>query len=309
MVLTFDDLPHQGPSATFLGADRDDLESVRAMNHDLVQALVRAAVPAIGFVNEGKLEPAAGGDEARRDAVRAGKIDLLRIWLEAGFELGNHTANHPSLHRVPVEDYERDILAGEILTRELARASSMPEPRWFRHPFLHTGRTLEIKQRIASFLDDHGYRIAPVTIDNSEWIFSKAYALALADDEDKAWRVRSEYLDYMMAKTAYYERLSSSLFDRRIPQVLLLHDNRLNADTIEELVARHRELGYRFETLEQAVVDPAFDLADTYTGPAGISWLQRWAMARVEGDERRRLFAGEPETPEWILELAEIESE
>ena len=309
MVLTFDDLPHQGPSATFLAEDRDDLESLHAMNLDLVEALRRADAPAIAFVNEGKLRPSSRSDPAQHRSIRAGKTDLLRLWLEAGFELGNHTANHPSLHRTPVEEYERDILEGERVTRELAEATSMPAPRWFRHPYLHTGRTPEIKKRIADFLREHGYRIAPVTIDNSEWIFSKAYALALAEDLEIARRVRSEYLDYMMAKTDYYERLSVDLLDRRIPQVLLLHVNRLNADSIEELVARHRARGYRFEDLERALEDPAYLLPDGYDGPAGISWLQRWAMAQVDGDERRRLFAGEPTTPAWILELAEIDSE
>lgn len=309
MVLTFDDLPHQGPSATFRDLDRDDLPSLRAMNRDLVEALRRAEVPAIGFVNEGKLQPSSRTDPSEGDAIRSGKIDLLRLWLEAGFELGNHTATHPSLHRTDVERYERNILDGGRVTAELAREADMPSPRWFRHPFLHTGRSLDVKQRIAAFLERHGYRIAPVTIDNSEWIFAKAYALALAEDGEKARRVRDEYLDYMMRKTAYCERLSRDLLERRIPQVLLLHDNRLNADSIEELVARHRALGYRFIDLDEALEDPAYARADTYTGPAGISWLQRWAMAEVDGEARRRLFAGEPKTPGWILELAGIESE
>ena len=39
--------------------------------------------------------------------------------------------------------------------------------------------------------------------------------------------------------------------------------------------------GYTFVPLEQALADSAYASADTYTGPAGITWLHRWALTRA----------------------------
>jgi hypothetical protein len=45
-------------------------------------------VPAVGFVNERKLYKFGEADE---------RINALHLWLDYGFELGNHTFNHSSL--------------------------------------------------------------------------------------------------------------------------------------------------------------------------------------------------------------------
>ena len=71
---------------------------------------------------------------------------------------------------------------------------------------------------------------------------------------------------------------------------------------LETLVGRLRERGYRFITLREALEDPAYASADTYVGPAGITWLHRWALTQ---GRRGALFAGEPEVPEWIRRAAQ----
>ena len=52
-----------------------------------------------------------------------------------------------------------------------------------------------------------------------------------------------------------------------------------------------------FPTLEEALNDSAYRSTDTYVGPAGITWLHRWALTR---GMRGAVFAGEPEVPDWI---------
>jgi len=49
-----------------------------------------------------------------------------------------------------------------------------------------------------------------------------------------------------------------------------------------------------------ALAAPAFSLPDTYTGPAGITWLHRWAMTR---GVPKSTFAGEPEPGAFLSEL------
>lgn len=286
--LTFDDLPAQRAQA--LAPERVD-EILPA----LIRTLSEGEIPAIGFVNEVKL--------LVDERVDSGRVGLLEQWLDAGLELGNHSFSHPDLHRTPLADYLDDVARGEAVTRSLAEARSMPY-RYFRHPMLHTGTDLETKRAVERFLADRDLAIAPVTIDNSEWIFGRAYDEALdRGDSSLQDRVGAAYVDYMEAMTAYYEGQSRALFEREIPQILLLHANTLNAHHLEALVERLGGRGYAFVSLDAALTDPAYDSADTYTGPGGITWLHRWALTR---DVDRSIFAGEPTTPDWVQELAGV---
>lgn len=289
MVVTVDDLPAQ--RAGTLPQAR-----MAAITRGVVGTLKRHHVPAIGFVNEDKLEVAGAVDPRR--------VALLEQWLEAGLELGNHTYSHPDLHRIPREDFERDILRGEVVSRPLSAKHGRPW-RYFRHPFLHTGRDLNTRDSVEAFLGEHGYRVAPVTVDNSEWIFAKAYEDAV-EKKDRAlcrW-LAAAYLDYMEAMTAFYEDQSRQLFSREIPQVLLIHANSLNAGHLDALLERLRRRGYRFTALPETLEDPAYASPDTWTGAGGITWLHRWAITRGAD---RSMFRGEPTTPKWVQDVAGIE--
>ncbi len=293
MVLTFDDLPAQR-------AQRLTTERLTELNDAIVGSLAQHRLPAIGFVNEIKLRAPGAPADASADPAR---VELLKRWLEADLELGNHTYSHPDLHRLPLADFQKDVLRGEEITRPLAAEHGRPL-RYFRHPFLRTGRDLETRDGLHEFLAEHGYQVAPVTVDNSEWIFARAYDLAL-DRDDNATRERlgEAYGVYMEAMVEYYEGQSRALFGREIPQVLLLHANDLNADYLEPLLDRLVARGYRFIDLEEALSDPAYASPDRYVGPGGITWLHRWALTR---EVDRSMFAGEPATPDWVQELAGI---
>jgi peptidoglycan/xylan/chitin deacetylase (PgdA/CDA1 family) len=288
VAVTFDDLP----VATRVFHDAAAQERI---TDALLAAIRRHDVPAIGFVNEGKLTPGGSVDERR--------VALLRRWIEAGLELGNHTYSHLDLHRAPLPEYLRDVARGDSVTGALLRPNGR-RLRYFRHPFLHTGRDTITRREVERFLAARGYRVAPVTIDNYDYIFAAAYERALdRGDESGRRRVAFAYLDYMERVVAYYERQSVALLGREIRQVLLLHANALNADhfgTLAEMLARR---GYRFVSLDHALADPAYDSEDRYTGPAGITWLHRWALTQ---GKRGAFFAGEPAVPDDIAREAAL---
>jgi peptidoglycan/xylan/chitin deacetylase (PgdA/CDA1 family) len=230
----------------------------------------------------------------------------LKAWLEAGLELGNHTFSHRSLHSTPLAEFQSDVLRGEKVLRELTEAKHA-KLRYFRHPFLHTGRSLETRKQFESFLNTHGYTVAPVTIDNSEWIFARAYDNARdANDRAAMSRVAEAYIPYMDSYFVHFENLSSKLFGKQIKQVLLLHANSINADHFGELVAMMKKRGYTFITLAEALTDDAYLSSDTTTGAYGISWIDRWALTR---NVPAGFFKGEPRTPAFVMKLARIESE
>ena len=289
IAITFDDVP----GVMLRNEPPSDLAAKHAR---LIGSLKQAGVPAIGFVNEGLLYA--------HDTLRPERVQMLDDWLDAGFELGNHTRWHSDLNAVGARHFELDILDGERLLRPML-AERGQKPQWFRYPLLRTGTTIEEKAEVEAFLVEHGYRIAPVTINSSEWVFALAYRRALAAhaSEETLRRLRTDYLAYMQAKLAYYERRSVDLLGYEVPQVMLLHANELNADTCTALIAAIRTRGYRFVTLGEATSDAAYRRADTYAGALGTSWIHRWARTEGRPDT---FFFGEPETPEWVIDLAGV---
>jgi peptidoglycan/xylan/chitin deacetylase (PgdA/CDA1 family) len=286
VALTFDDLPAV--------ATRQDVATHEAITTGILDALRAYGAPAIGFVNENKLRTGGAVDTAR--------VALLRRWLDAGQTLGNHTYSHPDLHLVPLAEFQEDVIRGEQVTRALLEERGAA-PRWFRHPFLHTGRDLETKRALETFLAEHGYRVAPVTIDNSDYVFARAFDHALdADDSAAVQRIGAAYVAYMDTVFGFYEAQARAIVGEELPQVLLLHANRLNAAHLRDLLEMMRRRGYAFIAIDDALTHPAYDRADTYVGPAGMTWLHRWAItARMPGST----FAGEPVVPDWISAVAE----
>jgi hypothetical protein len=68
---------------------------------------------------------------------------------------------------------------------------------------------------------------------------------------------------YTSAEIDYYATLSNQVFGYESPQVMLLHDNRLNADVIEQVLRLFEEKRYRFVSLDAAQADPAYRTPET----------------------------------------------
>ena len=230
VAVTFDDLP----------APHGELEDMRGITSRLLASLKRNGVPVVGFVNERKLYRRGEVDE---------RTELLRAWLEAGEELGNHTFSHINLRRAPLAAYEDDIVRGETVTRMLLEERGM-KLRYFRHPFLWTGETQEYKEGLAKFLASRGYTVAPVTIDNDDYVFADAYFKAKKrGDSETAKRVADAYGPYMETVFDFFEKLSAETFGREVRHVLLLHANEINADRFDELAAPLHHRGEVFEAV------------------------------------------------------------
>ena len=289
IAITIDDLP--------VVSTRSDIENRRKITKKILGHITKAKVPAIGFVNENKLYAGKKRDEKQ--------IDLLRMWINAGLELGNHTYSHRSLNQIELGEYQADILKGETITKELL-AKKGKQIRYFRHPYLQTGRSLEVKAGLDEFLAKHGYTIAPISVDNGDYIFSRAYDIAF-DTGDKALmkKVGDAYVPYMESKIDYWERQSTKLFGREISQTLLIHANFINSDYLDDLIAMLQRRGYKVVDLETALKDEAYKLPDTFIGAAGISWVHRWA--RDKGKDL--IIKEEPMVPEFVLKLSGLESE
>lgn len=259
VALTFDDLPTMSLTP--------DAPYASVTTKALLDGLRRHHLPATGFAIGERLE----GDGGRAHTV------LVNRWLAAGMEVGNHTYSHESLNKIPVEQYIADVARADAILKPLLAARRLPL-RWFRHPYLETGLTVEARRTFETWLTGHGYRVAPVTMENSDYVFALPYDDAvLRHDRPEAERIRRAYLDHTARAVAWYRRAAFQLLGRRPDFVFLLHATRLNADSLNQLAAILRRNDLHVVTLDRAMRDPAYRIADDYAGPDGDEWLNRWS--------------------------------
>ena len=264
IAITVDDLP--AGAANVMSA-----AAITEMTKKIVGTLKSNNVPAVGFVNERKLY--FHWDEVNE------RIAALNIWLDAGFELGNHTYGHTSLNRGTLKEWEESVIQGETVTRLLLTQHKMTM-RYFRHPYLDTGRDLQTRREAEAFLVSRGYRIAPVTMDAWDWMFARIYDDAKKrGDSALEQEVVKSYLAHTTEVFAFYEKFSRDLLGYEPKQILLLHGNNLEADHIGDLLELLRKRGYKFVTLQDALGDQAYSLPDTYVGEEGTNWIDHWAIS------------------------------
>jgi peptidoglycan-N-acetylglucosamine deacetylase len=280
IVITIDDLPAASANS-MTGAE------IKEMTAKLLGTLHDQGVPAVGFVNEKKLYKFGEVDD---------RIAALKMWGDLGFELGNHTFAHTSMNRVSLQEWEEDVIRGETVTRMLMAEHNM-KVRYLRHPYLDTGRDLQTRREAESFLVNRGYRIAPITMDAWDWMYSGVYDDARRrGDMELQRKLVDSYLSHTTDVFDYFEKFSVKLLGYEPAQILLLHGNWLEAEHIGQLLDLLRKRGYKFTTLDEALSDPAYSLPDDFVGQEGGSWLEHWAITRgiIPRDE--------PAFPQWVLD-------
>ena len=285
VAVTFDDLPVAGTS---------DPAEARSINDAILESLKKNRVPAIGLVIENRVQEVGAGQGR----------EILDRWVSEGQDLGNHSLSHTSFNELSVEQFEQEIVKGETsFSAALAKAGK--HPQYFRFPKNNTGDTREKHDAVAKFLASRGYRMAPCTIDNEDYVFDGTYRKILADKDDVAARkLRSDYLAYTATEIDYYSGVHRQIFGHEIPHVMLLHANRLNADVIDAVLKLFADRGYRFVPLGEALSDPAYSIPDTFVTEFGWMWAYRWAKelgVKVNGNL-------ETEPPVWVVEYGKQKS-
>ena len=278
IAITIDDLPMASATPATMAEMQRVHEALRA-------ALARHGARAVGFVNEDRL-------------YRPGEFDpgvaLLDRWLAAGMELGNHGFGHPSLWKLPLERYQDAVVQGEPISRWLSAQRGVPY-RYYRHPYTQTGKTEAEKAQFEAFLAARGYEVAPMTVDHDDYLFACIHDKGTAEDRARLAPAYQQHLEHALDS---YESMSVQLFERPIAQILLIHANRLNADTLDQTLDTLERRGYRFITLEEALRDPAYRTPDAASGRFGPSWLTRWAKSL----KRKLTRYGHDDPTGWVAE-------
>jgi peptidoglycan/xylan/chitin deacetylase (PgdA/CDA1 family) len=267
VALTFDDLPVNGSLPT--DVKQSDIA------RDTIKVLKKHRIPpSYGFINADKLE-------RNPDGARA-----LRIWVDGGHPLANHTYTHLDFTKNSVEDFQREILRNEpvlelLMAPEAKGVGSKHDWRWLRYPYLHEGDTLEKRRAVRTFLAGNGYRIAQTTMDFEDYLWNSAHARCTQkkDAASLAW-LRESYLtaarDFIRLDIAN----SRAVFGRDIHHVMLLHLGSFSSEILPDLFEVIDEEGLDIVTLEEAQKDPAYDYDPDVAAPRGGTLVELAMQAK-----------------------------
>ena len=223
-----------------------------------------------GFVNGFQLEREPGSDAA------------LTAWTAAGYPLGNHTWSHRNLNQVSAQEFEAEIVRNEATLRRFGGGELR---RWLRYPYLAEGNDAAKRDSVRAAVARHGYRIAAVTMDYSDWQWNDAYMRCLAPGREAGLAaLDSAYLANVRESANRSRTLSRALYGRDIPYVLLTHIGVFNARMMPRVLEVYRQEGFRFTTLEAAQQDSVYRRDMDPSQPAGPQSLEARARQRGAAD-------------------------
>lgn len=248
LAVTVDDLPGGGPEVrgyTHVQIVRDIILTLQA--HHVQHA--------VGFVVGSML------------AARPERKDAIEAWVQAGFEVGNHTYSHDKIGEIGLEGYEKDILANRAVVDPLEKRTGQRRS-YFRFPYLDEGATSGERQALRRLLSAEHYTVvrASVTFHDTDW--ADAYLRCWDHGNETAMDVlRRSYVENGVAQLRWSVAASRTVLGHSIAQVLLLHANVPTAKTLGALLTAYEKLGVRYVSLEDALREPAYTA--NYDQPGG----------------------------------------
>ncbi|MFZ0663381.1 MAG: polysaccharide deacetylase family protein [Acidobacteriaceae bacterium] len=190
----------------------------------------------------------------------------LKVWIDAGMNLGSHTWSHPGLSDVTAAEYEHQLAENEPALREYAGKRDW---HWFRYPYLEEGDTVAKHEEVREWLRAHGYRVAEVTLNFNDDDWSDPY-LRCRDKRDEAaiaW-LKQSYLANAKEFIRRGRERQPLAFGHEIPSVLLLHATDFTTLMLPDLIKMLKQEGFRFWTLKKVernrayAIDPAVGLQE-----------------------------------------------
>ena len=250
IAVTFDDAPF-GASGGL--TDKQKVEAFEV----ILQTLTDFEIKATFFVTTSNL--------TKQNAV------ILDMAVEAGHQLANHTDQHYNFNSVTAAAYIKDIARCNEL------AGKWLNSNYFRYSMLRQGDTRPKRDSVYRFLEEENMRIAPVTIDNNEWIFNRDYYRARnASDKLKMQEIGENYLEHMKEMSIHYRDLGRELTGSDVKHILLIHLNPINATYLDDLLTWYKTKGWNFITLDEAMEDPIHDVKYDLIEPRGLSVIEMY---------------------------------
>jgi peptidoglycan-N-acetylglucosamine deacetylase len=269
--ITIDDVPNT------------KLSQADGAQSELLNSLDSLAVPFTIFINEHNLKKT--GDFAEN-------LNLLASWLaHANATVGNHTYSHLRYSEAGFDAFTDDIEKGEQHTAKLSLKHNK-DVRYFRFPFNDLGADEEQHTAVYRYLEKKGYKITPFTIESADWMFDVVYRHYQDNGmPEQAQRIGELYVAHTLQLVRFFEQLSQQLYGRQISHIYLCHDNAINTDFLDDIIAGLKNNDYQIVSLDKSLQDRVYDTTSEYYKRWGISWIYRWMN---DPSKRLNLMRQEP---------------
>lgn len=259
IAITIDDLPKHmdlPPDTTRLDVAKKMLSSLK--KHSLYNVY--------GFINAGNI---------KNDANH---YDVLKIWVDSGQLLGNHTYDHVNFNTVNSQQFIRQIKMNESYLSTLMQNKDY---RYFRYPYLYEGNTQEKRDAVREYLFTNHYKVAQVTMDFEDYLWNNAYIRCVKKKNNKSieW-LKESYIEQALKSIEVAHIQSNLIFKRDIKQVLLLHIGVFDALMLDDLLTTFERHQIKFISLPEALQDKAYQINPNIVSKNTGGFLDQMMLAK-----------------------------
>lgn len=183
---------------------------------------------------------------------------LLKSWNDKGHKIANHTYTHPSFY---IKENSATLFQKELLQTDSIISKFGNHTKLFRFPYLKEGGNKLKVDSIRSILAENKYSNGYVTIDASDWFVDQRLIARIKQNGFEIAEVdkyRDFYLEHILDRANYYEKLSFEMNGRHINHTLLLHHNLASALFLGDLINKFKEEGWNVINADKAYEDEIF---------------------------------------------------
>jgi len=176
----------------------------------------------------------------------------LERWLEAGYELGNHTHDHVPAREVEQSSFLASVERCHALLDRLG-AFARGRTKWFRFPLLSYGADGAARRRLRAALHDEGYSIAHASTDLYDHAYEGALGLAVRSGNP----LLHAMIGRRFRRSARFSlwqsrRLVTRHFGPGVPLVMYSHFGRVSREGLVPLLEDLQRQGATWCSLQQA---------------------------------------------------------
>lgn len=250
VAFTFDDVPFE--STLHYESNQRTEELIRKL-------AALGLPPAVIFAN-----PCKGKDETST-------LQQLQKYRDAGHFIGNHTCDHPRFDDIGFESFSANVKRADVLLSPLFVGQ-----KFFRFPYLNEGSNVDARNKMHTWLKQHGYRNGMVSADNEDPFFSaqinQAKKLGKKIDYKK---VKKLFIDHIVSSLECSDKLAVKILGRSPKHVMLLHERDVTVMFLEELTAAMRKRGWKIIDVAEAYQDKMYleQPQNTFAGYGIVSQL------------------------------------
>ncbi|WP_299529190.1 polysaccharide deacetylase family protein [Ulvibacterium sp.] len=184
---------------------------------------------------------------------------LLNSWNDRGHRIANHSFSHPNFNSEKNSSlvFERELKKTDAVISKFSNSIKL-----FRFPYLKEGRNTAKVDSIRNVLANYEYRNGYVTIDASDWYIDQRLKKRIKEiglERTEIEKFRDFYVEHLLERANYYEKLSYEINGRHIPHTLLLHHNLSSALFLGDLIKTFKEKGWAVTNADEAYEDPVFE--------------------------------------------------